>query len=75
MLKTQYQLVFVNSIGSKGLHTCAVEFDVFINFRFNCRCDRNLLRTDTDELASVEKSLWCSLIITTQQTFSLFTIN
>ena len=41
--------------------TCAVEFDVFRNFRLDSRCDRDFLRPNTDELTSVEKSLRCSL--------------
>ena len=56
--------------------TCAVEFDVFCNFRLDCRCDRNLLRANSDELAPVDKSLRCSLKrIVYYYTFSRSAVN
>ena len=48
-------------MGHQHRLTSAVEFDVFSNLRFDCRCDRHFLHADTDELASVEKSLRGSL--------------
>jgi len=41
--------------------TCAIEFDVFSDFRFNRWCDLHLLCTNADKLTSVEQSFRCSL--------------